>query len=528
MIQNYSKGIILKVKIWLRIRWVQFGLPVLFLFLILVLWRGKGSTEQELHWAKIKQGDFYIKVSETGEIRAVHSMDVTAPMEWRFDLQIIDMVPEGTMVEKGDFLVQFDTSVLQQQLDMALDNLESFLADRRKLLAEQEAKMQQLQVTLETAKYSRDIAELQLELLQYEAEVRRQDAELDYKKALIAMKEAETNIKSQKIIDQTALNSVELKILKARGEVAELKRKIDHLTLKAPMAGMVVYDEIGSWNSRHKAAIGDKPRPGQAVVSIPNLAEMQANLRVNEMDAQRIKIGQPATITLDAYPDHQFTGKVREIAKLAQKEDWRSKIKDFEVIVNIDQSDPLLKPGMTCKADLLVGHLQSVIYVPLGAVYEKDGQAVIFTKRTFPDPIKVEIGERDNTHIVVQSDDLKEDDLLAYSAPDKEYKRVGYTDFVHRVKEDQDLLKEAFRDMEKLGLTFDYEANRNKRVIAQSDSTSPSVDIEKLRQQFRVMSSDGKAVELDPAKMKKLKKAMQGQQKPGVSIKVEQKSEPKK
>ncbi len=491
-------------------KWFQLLCACIILFVIVLLQKTSGSSKEERDWAKVRKGDFYVKANETGEVKAVHSVDVKAPMEWRMELQIIDMAPEGSIVEKGDFLVQLDISTLLQQLDPKKDELQIALSDKEKLLAEQEAKMEELQSNLETAKYSRDIAVLQKKLLKFEADVKRQDADLDYKKALVQLEEAKTTITSQKIIDKAKLGSVELRILKARNDIADLERKVDEMTLRAPMDGMVVYNEIGNWNARRKAAIGEKVRPGQAIVSIPNLTDMQVNLRVNEMDALALQIGQQAVVSLDAYPDKKFAGKVTEIARLAEKQNENSRVKDFEVIVHLAATDTLLKPGMTAKAELTVAHLKSTLQIPIGAVYEKDGKPIVFPKNDFPRPVEIETGERDDQFVVINSGQIKEGDVLAYRAPDLACNRIGYADYVYAHQHENDLLKAAFAEMEKRDIKYDYDANRNKRVIAQADSNASPIDVEKLRQQFRALGEKGKAGELDPATMKKLQQDLKG------------------
>ncbi|HQG46916.1 MAG TPA: efflux RND transporter periplasmic adaptor subunit, partial [bacterium] len=308
------------------------------------------------------------------------------PMEWRMDMQIIAMVPEGSIVKQGDFLVQFDTSELEDRLELAQDALAALLAQRDGLRAQQSARIAQLKADIAAAGYSQEVAVLQRELLQYEAAVRRMDAELEEKKAQISLEETKTSLESQEIIDSSALSTLGVDIAKARANVRELEDKIKSLTLRAPIGGLVVYNEIGFGDSRKKIAIGDKPNPGQPVISIPNLDSIQVKLRINEMDAARLSIGQQATIRLDAYPERSFSGRVLHIARLAQKEDWDSEIKDFEVLVRLAQSDPVLKPGMTARVQIELGVEKDALTAPTGAIFERQGNGWSFHAQIIPNP----------------------------------------------------------------------------------------------------------------------------------------------
>lgn len=499
------------LQVLFRQRWLQmiFGtLVVLFGFWLV----SSGESTVKPAWTTIQKSDFFVRVGETGEIRAVNSVDIKAPMEWRMDLQIIQLTPEGKTVKKGDLLVQFDITTLMQELDLAKEELQVTLSDHEKLSAQQDARLKQLQNDKETSIYSREIAKLQLELLKYEAAVRREEAALELEKAQIALNEAETRIGAQKIIDQSNTEQLKVRMQKARAEIASLELQISNLTLRAPADGMVVYNEIGNFNSRHKVTEGDKVRPGENIISIPDLNAMQVNLRVNEMDALQLQVGQEGKITLDAYPEKIFTGKIVEIARLAQKEDSRSSIKDFEVILSIHQSDSLLKPGMTAKAELILAHLQNVYHVPIGAVYEREEQAVIFPKKGYPKPLPVKIAQRTDDRIVISAETLNIDEQIAFHAPHPSFQRVGYAEYNLPKKSDNEIMAQAFAEMDARGLGYDYNANRDRRVIADAEPGGSPVDIEKVRQQFRDMAKSGKAVETDPDLMKRLQESLKGAQ----------------
>ncbi len=492
-------------------RWFWPALAGLFLLIWLLSTRNDNQARSEPVWSDLRLSDFSIDAVETGEVEAVHSVDLSPPMEWRMDMQIIAMVPEGLVVKAGDFLVQFDTSELEDRLELAQNTLTSLLAQRDGLRAEQSARISQLKANIAAATYSEEIAILQRELLKYEAEVKRMDAELEEKKARISHIEAQTNLESQEIIHASALSTLRVEIEKSRGVVRELEEKIGNLTLRAPIGGLVVYREIQSGGERKKIAVGDKPRPGEPVISIPNLDTMQVKLRVNEMDAARLSVGQSAHINLEAYPGRSFDGKVTRIAKLAQKQDFDSEIKDFEVIVRISQADSVLKPGMTAKVQIALGLEQNVLTAPTGAIFERGGERVVFPKKGYPRPQAVETGSRSDQRIVVVSTALKPGDLLSLAAPDSGWHRMGFAAYTAASQRRGQNMTAAFAEMEKRGLTYDYDGNRNRRVIVRAPAGAAG-DFEGVQGRFPGMTQDGRPMEIDPARMKQLEEAMRGMQ----------------
>jgi HlyD family secretion protein len=104
---------------------------IAFVILIIILFSSSENNSLQPTWTSVQRGPFTVHVSETGEVRAVQQVDVKAPMEWRMELQIVDLAPEGTVVQKGDLLVQFDISELQKRLDLAEDRLISALAKNK-------------------------------------------------------------------------------------------------------------------------------------------------------------------------------------------------------------------------------------------------------------------------------------------------------------------------------------------------------------------------------------------------------------
>jgi RND family efflux transporter MFP subunit len=442
---------------------------------LLYLFFSTESVKTEISWATIQQAPFTVEAIETGEVRAIQQQDVKAPMEWRMSLQVVSLAPEGKLVQAGDVLVQFDIAELEKRLDVANDRLTSALAQQEKLLAEQQARNQELQGNLLTAEYSRDIAVLQQDLYKYEAEVKRQDAELERLKALIQLDEAKTTLESQKIIDAAALSSARLEIAKARLEKRGLERQIENMTLRAPISGMLVYNEVGWWDNQKKVSVGDKVNAGEPIVSIPNLDSMQVTLRVNEMDISRIKDGQEAVIILDAYPEKRYHGRVAQIARLGQKENWNTTIKDFEVVVRLQESDPLLKPGMTARAIITIDKLDNACFVPMGAIFEQDNKPVVFTRKKYPAPLPVSLGERTEDWIVVQGEGIAAGEAVALRTADSRIRRIGFARYAQYTKTAEEKWQKMFEEMLQRGLRYDYDASRGQPPAVGQPGNGPHV-----------------------------------------------------
>jgi len=441
-----------------RKRYTVIGVIILSVVVFFAVRRG--TPLEEGSWAQAERGNFIIELVESGEIRAVEAVFVTAPREWSMELQIIELAPEGSFVEKGDFLVRFDASTLEDELATAEDNLKQAEADLRSIETQQASRMSGLETNLQIAEYSREAARIKLELLKFESEVRKEEARLDLEKELIRYDETVNKKETQKIIDATEHQKASIRVEQAKASLASMKRRIEQLTLRAPISGMVVYQEIGGMNtSRHKADIGDNAMPGQPVVSIPDLSSMKMVAQVNEMDVGSLKSGQRVELWLDAFENSVYHGTLTDVAPLVEKieEWWRpqptTKAPSFEVTILIDEQDPMLKPGMTARGRIVIEEIPDVLTVPIGAVFESDdGSTVVFTRTSFPDPVPVRQGKRNDRCTIIE-EGLREGDEVALFAPSDRFHPLGWFAEMERRKVELTELLSHIDRMNALGIT---------------------------------------------------------------------------
>ncbi|MFN3821090.1 MAG: efflux RND transporter periplasmic adaptor subunit [bacterium] len=367
----------------------------------LVLWMFLPSKSAPLPTALVESGEFLVDLHVTGRLRAENSVFITAPPA-RSNLQIIDMVPEGTIVKEGDFLIQFDTTDLRQQIDEALSNLEIARANFERSLASMASRIANLEASLENARASYRLAQLRMEQLKFEAEVRQEEGKLQLQQAFNALQQAEKELQAQKQIDSADIKNLEIKVKQAEADLEKLRSDLNKLTIRAPRPGLVVYKEVWRGGEMTKIKVGDTPWRGQTLIELPDLSVMLVETSVSELDISRIKVGLPAEITLEAYADRTFEGEVSEVAVLARTEGSINDPKMFDVKVRIKGYDPVLRPGMSARVRIIIDRLPNQVWVPIEAIFEKEGKRVVyvaqgkkFQKR------EVETGIRNDNFVVV-------------------------------------------------------------------------------------------------------------------------------
>ncbi len=396
-------------------RWRIPVLAVAALLLVFVIYKKTLGSVPDVATASARFGDFVIDINQSGELYAVKSVSVGVPAKVRGSLRVVALAEDGTMVQKGDFLVQFDTAEASQELEDRRNEYESALADLASLQASNRSTMAQLNTAFETEQYSFEQAKLRYEQMKYEALSKQREQELSLKKATLSLEQAQRKIESQEIINKADLTKTNLKVRQARLRYEQKAQELNDLTLRAPIDGMVVLQEIWGANGRAKVKVGDSPYRGQTLVEIPDLATMMVKAKVNEVFISQVHPDQQAILSVDALPGQQFYGKVLRVATLASRES-DSEIKTFDVEILIDGADGRLRPGMTAQCQIITDRIKDKLFVPLESVVHKDDTTVVYIKKGGFKRREVQIGAKNSDFIVIEKG-LKQGDLVALRDP---------------------------------------------------------------------------------------------------------------
>ena len=250
-------------------------------------------------------------------------------------------------------------------------------------------------------------------------------AELD--KATIKVEIAKFVLDSARASMNPQLDAIGAAIDKHRADVKKTETavrkaqdELERTQLRAPQDGLAVYGSRGSGGEKIHA--GMMTWAGASLINLPDMSTMIVDTQVNEIDVGKVANGAPALVKLEAYPGAVYHGKVTEIgtvAKIKKNEAGaNTPIKVFDVRIQIDKKDARVKPGLTAVVDIIVDEQRDVLTVPLSAVVERPGGAVVFlgaNHRNFEER-KVVLGPSNNERVVVK-DGLHAGDLVVLEAP---------------------------------------------------------------------------------------------------------------
>jgi len=362
---------------------------------------GKGRELDRIPTTKVKRGQVTVKVTESGELRALSQVTISAVT----DKQIQWLVPEGTYVRTGDRLIVFEsqkyviaTGEAQSALDVERANLKKAQSDQESQMNKEEA----------ARKHYESLPELAKKGYIQQSEV--DDARLAYLSA-----------KSQTRAMAAAVDAAKANVERAGRAMAEQFRKLNQGVIRAPRAGVVVYASSGNAEEARKISVGMTPFEGMDLLYLPDISSMLVDAQISEVDLSKVRVGLPAEITLDAFPGVHFKGEVVTIGNLAKRRISRATGKPsgarvFDVTVKVLASDPRLKPGLTATVDIVSSELEQAIYVPMEAVFfdEKDQPFVYVKGQDRVQERPVELGEsNDRVTIVTKHLSPGEEVLLA-------------------------------------------------------------------------------------------------------------------
>ncbi|KPK78525.1 MAG: hypothetical protein AMS25_14880 [Gemmatimonas sp. SM23_52] len=225
-----------------------------------------------------------------------------------------------------------------------------------------EAALSSTQANAAQARANRDQAQRTLNRTR---RIREQSPELISDEELEA---AETNFDVQQALFEAAEHSV----AQARANLREARDLLAKTVIQAPMSGRVTRLNVEQGET---AIVGTMNNPGTVLLTVADLAEMEAVVEVDETDIPMIELGDSADVEIDAYPDTVFTGRVTEIAHssiqggtLGLSGTTSDQAVDFEVVIRLSNPPENLRTDLSATADVVAEMRDSVLSIPIIAL----------------------------------------------------------------------------------------------------------------------------------------------------------------
>ncbi|HXY41343.1 MAG TPA: HlyD family efflux transporter periplasmic adaptor subunit [Vicinamibacteria bacterium] len=374
----------------------------------------RSLREERVATIEVRPGRFLREVEARGTLHAVRATPIVVPPESGRSQRVAFLAEDGTLLRKGDVIVQFDPFDAQREaadgqadLAAATARIDKAAADGRKnsrsiaidreVAREDLKRAESYKLTDETiysrhqiieSRLSRELASTQLEVAGQRLEASGQLSATD-----------------------TALGRIDAG--KASFKVQMAEKSLSALHVTAPHDGLLVLER--NWRGE-TTFVGDTLWPGQKVAELPELSQLEAKVMVLEADGAGLKPGLSARLIIEGRTEeHQAT--VARVEPLAKTAGW-SPVRYFEATLSLARTDPsFMKPGQRVRATIRLEEADGVLAVPRGAVFDRDGRRIVYRRQSggFV-PAEVTIGRQSVSRLVIDSG-LRAGDVVALRDP---------------------------------------------------------------------------------------------------------------
>jgi len=415
----------------------------------LVTWAAfGGASGLQYRTVPAGHGDINVTISATGNPNAVVTVQVGSQVSGNILSLYADF---NTKVTKGQLIAQIDPAPFQTRVNQAQANVDA----ARAAVANSQAVVQQALANIQASRSAQAAAEantVKAQAIVDDAKVKvdrrvvmvaqgadaREDletAETTYKSAiadhdaLVAQQHAaEDNLKvaeAQLNVANSQLSANEAQVKQSSAALQSAQIDLDHTKIQAPVDGVVV-----SRNVDVGQTVAASLQAPTLFLIAQDLTKMQVDTNVSEADVGRVRVNQPATFTVDAYPGQTFSGTVTSIRKAPINV---QNVITYDAVIGVSNQDLKLFPGMTANVKILVNQRKNVLRVPNAALRyhpatetapaRPSGRNAVPEKAVWildakhnPQRVVITTGETDGTNTEVTGSGLKDGDLVIIAA----------------------------------------------------------------------------------------------------------------
>jgi len=294
-----------------------------------------------------------VSIIETGTLEAINNKLFILPrysMYW-FEMRIIGLVENGTIVSVGDSIIQVDATEVNKNIIDRETNLETQRANLEKLQVSQSNQISETEARIRNETAAFNLKKIELESSRFETERQQAIKQLEFKQAELNLAKEKRKLELVKIIHDNDIKIQQIRIQQIKNDLEQFYQIIPLLTVRSTVAG--VFKRGRNMRTGQPLTLGDMMYCGYSMGNVPELKWMKVTTFINENDFLKIEVGQKVTVRLDATPEIKFNGEVAYIGKLCRIKEPNSKQKGFDVEVKMLDPDERLKPGMTVSCEFL-------------------------------------------------------------------------------------------------------------------------------------------------------------------------------
>jgi multidrug resistance efflux pump len=341
-----------------------------------------------------------------------------------FVLVLQTAVPPGSRVKKGDVVGEFD----RQYMLLRLDDYKASLAIAENAMAVEKAQIEVEKKAhaqlVESAKADLDKARLDMQKIPVLSDIDAERTKLALAEAEARYKQLLFEVKYVDVSEKAQIKASEIDLQEMQIETKRAETNADKLVVQAPIDGLTVMQSTWRGDQLSQIRPGDQLYPGRPFMLVVDTSSILVEARVNQVDAQKIRIGQKANVRFDAYPDLELPGHVYSIASMPKSGSFRATfVGEIPVRIKLDKLDPRVIPDLSVSADVVLADEPEATVAPLAAIFQGSGRnakpyVYVRTSEGWKQR-EVDLGLATNIAVAVRSG-LKPGDTVALDSPGSE------------------------------------------------------------------------------------------------------------
>jgi len=388
-----------------------------------------GTTEVEVPVARVRKGDFVISVRTRGDIKSARSLVLKAPQVP--GLRIVRLAQAGRPVKKGDVVVEFDGSQQDQNVSTRTTNVRAQDGNITQLKATQRISEEADAMNKMSSEYDLERSKLDASKDEVLSAIEGEKNRIQVGVSEGSLQTVKASINAHRVGQEADLSRLTQARDKAVRDLATAQGYLGMMQLRAPIDGIVnVLPNFRSQGSFGQSTPpfkeGDNAWTGAEIAEIPDLSEMYVDLKLEEVDRGKLKLGQEVRIRVDAIPDKEFGATLDWISPIAALvfKGGSTAEKTFPARATITNLDPRLRPGMSASTEIIIEKEPGVLLIPSRASFSKNGKPAVYRQvdKTFA-TVPIEVGKQNDEDVVVTSG-LKEGDVVTLESPAEAAKRA--------------------------------------------------------------------------------------------------------
>jgi HlyD family secretion protein len=391
--------------------------------------RKGASTEVVVATARVRRGEFVIGTRSRGEIRSTRSVVLSAPQVP--NPRIVRLAEAGKPIKQGDVVVEFDTAQQEQSYLERSTNVRTAESEVVQTRASHRITDEMDAMNLMQSGYNVERAKLEASKAEILSEIEGAKNRIDVGIAEGALGQVNAALKAHKVAQNADVQRLNQRKDKAVRDMNRSKGYLANMVIRAPNDGIVnilpnfrAGGSFGSMPPPFKE--GDSAWTGAAIAEIPDLSNMRIELKLEEVERGRSKVGQKVRVHVDAIADREFPAELDWISPIATLNFSRftSPEKIFPAYATLGNLDPRLRPGMSATADIVIESQPHALLIPVRASFEHNGKPAVYVQKGQGFQIRaVQVGKRNENDIVVLGG-LKEGEVVTIEDPLEAAKRA--------------------------------------------------------------------------------------------------------